>query len=92
MCWRKCQQPLTPAYSLIHSLDGNALCGVSEYRFGTYTAEGITKIAEMLKVNRTLQSIRYLAAGKCSLLLSAAANTPYRSALDSRQFAPKQHR
>ena len=42
------------------SLDANQLCGVDEYDRGTYTAEGITKIAEMLATNTTLQSIRWV--------------------------------
>ena len=41
-----------------HSLDGNALCGINEYGHGTYTAEGITKLADMLRTNTTLTSIR----------------------------------
>ena len=41
----------------LRSLNNNALCGI-QYGEGTYTAEGIIKIAEMLKVNTTLQSIR----------------------------------
>jgi len=40
------------------SLDANALCGVNMFGEGTYTAEGIVAISEMLKVNTTLQSIR----------------------------------
>jgi hypothetical protein len=40
------------------SLDDNALCGVNEYGDGTYTAEGIIKIAEALKINTSITSIR----------------------------------
>ena len=41
------------------SLDNNQLCGIDRFGIGTYTAEGITKIAEMLAMNTTLQSIRW---------------------------------
>ena len=44
--------------SLLGSLDRNHFCGLDIYGEGTYTAEGITKIADMLSVNTTLQSIR----------------------------------
>ena len=41
----------------------NQLCGMyydEDYKLqGTYNAEGISKIAEMLAVNTTLQSIEY---------------------------------
>ena len=40
------------------TLDQNHLCGINIFSGeGTYTAEGITKIGEMLKINQTLQSI-----------------------------------
>ena len=39
------------------SLNETALCGVSRYGDGTYAGEGVTKIAEMLKVNKTLTSL-----------------------------------
>ena len=65
------QQPLTSwlilLVSLARSLDMNALCGlyyvdVDDHQLsGTYTAEGIVAISEMLKVNTTLQSIRCVA-------------------------------
>ena len=48
-------------YCIGRSLNNNQLCGlyVENRRLkGTYTAEGITKIAEMLKTNTTLTSIR----------------------------------
>ena len=35
-------------------LSGNQLCGVNEYGQGTYTAEGITAIADALRVNGAL--------------------------------------
>ena len=47
--------------SLTHSLGYNELCGIDAKRRGKYTAEGITAICEMLKVNTTLQSIEYVA-------------------------------
>ena len=42
-------------------MDGNQLCGLYYgygRQMGTYTADGIIAISEMLKVNSTLQSIR----------------------------------
>ena len=59
-CWLPCA----------HSLADNALCGI-KYGEGTYTAEGITSIAEMLKVNSTLQTLEY-AANRLSPLSAAA--------------------
>ena len=44
--------------SLARSLGSNQLCGLNVRGEGTFTAEGIAKIAEMLTVNTTLQSIR----------------------------------
>jgi hypothetical protein len=35
-------------------LSGNHLCGINEYGQGTYTAEGITAIADALRVNGAL--------------------------------------
>ena len=35
--------------SLARSLSDNALCGLSKYGSGTYTAEGITALCEGLK-------------------------------------------
>ena len=49
---------VTDILHLFCSLDGNQLCGIDQYGKGTYTPEGIAKIAEMLSVNTTLQSIR----------------------------------
>ena len=46
------------AFSFLRSLDYNQLCGLDINGRGTYTAEGIIAITEMLKVNSTLQSIR----------------------------------
>ena len=43
---------------LPNSLSNNQICGLNVYGRGTYTAEGIIAISEMLKVNRTLQSVR----------------------------------
>jgi hypothetical protein len=40
------------------SLDSNALCGLNLLDRGTYTAEGILKIAEALKINTSITSIR----------------------------------
>ena len=51
---------------LVRSMDGNELCGLDRNGWGTYTAEGIIAITEMLKVNSTLQSIR-CAQGTCFL-------------------------
>ena len=45
-------------FSFLRSLDGNQLCGLNHRGQGTYTAEGIIAITEMLKVNTALQSIR----------------------------------
>ena len=42
----------------VNRLDNNQLCGLDMFGRGTYTAEGIIAISEMLKVNRTLQSVR----------------------------------
>ena len=41
----------------VHRLDNNELCGL-RYGGGTYTAEGIVAISDMLRVNRTLRSVR----------------------------------
>ena len=38
-------------------LSGNQLCGVNEYGQGTYTAEGITAIADALRVNGGLTAL-----------------------------------
>ena len=54
------------------SLDSNQLCGLDKYGRGTYTAEGISKIAEMLQLNKTLTSVR---CPKC-LLLSQKRHPP----------------
>ena len=51
--------PLTVDFSrVIRRLDNNELCGLNFMGTGTYTAEGIIKICEMLKVNTTLSSLR----------------------------------
>jgi hypothetical protein len=60
----ECFTPLGPVnatLSLLLSLSKNQLCGVNQVGYGTYTAEGITQVAEALKVNKTLQSIEYAA-------------------------------
>ena len=46
--------------TIVRRLDNNQLCGLTGHPHnpGTYTAEGIIAISEMLKVNRTLQSVR----------------------------------
>ena len=41
------------------SLDFNQLCGLDLDGRGTYTSDGIDKICTALKVNSTLQSLRY---------------------------------
>ena len=76
--WAKCQQPLTPADTLVDTsacrLDDNELCGLNMY--GTYTAEGIIKLSDALKINKTLTSLR--CAIQITFLIwhvSAAADT-----------------
>ena len=54
------------------SLDNNQLCGINQYGDGTYTAEGIAKIADALKENKSLRSIRCTA---CRETLSAPTDT-----------------
>ena len=39
-------------------MSNNQLCGLDFRGNGTYSAEGIVAISEMLKVNTSLQSIR----------------------------------
>ena len=39
-------------------LSNNRLCGLNEYGHGTYTAEGITAIADALRVNGALTEVR----------------------------------
>ena len=53
--------PVNATLSVLLSLSNNQLCGVNRDGYGTYTAEGITQVAEALKVNKTLQSIEYAA-------------------------------
>ena len=43
-------------------MSGNQLCGLDQYGDGEYTAEGIIAISAMLKVNGSLQSIKYAAS------------------------------
>ena len=55
-----CQQPLTVlvrARPRARRVDRIQRCGLDYKGSGTYTAEGIIAITEMLKVNTTLQSI-----------------------------------
>ena len=62
--------------TFVRSLDGNQLCGVNWEGRGTYTAEGIIKLSDALKVNATLTSLR--CATKLTFPLwkvSAAADT-----------------
>ena len=40
------------------SLGGNQLCGLDVWGNGTYTAEGIIKLSDALKINKTLTSLR----------------------------------
>ena len=54
--------PDSACFPLLGSLANNTLCGVNWDGSGTYTAEGIIAITEVLKMNTTLQSIR------CALL------------------------
>ena len=48
----------------VRSLDNNQLCGLDEFGRGTYTAEGIIKLSDALKINKTLTSLR------CAILLT----------------------
>ena len=48
----------TEILHLLCSLEINLLCGINEFGGGTYTAEGIAKIADALKENKSLRSIR----------------------------------
>ena len=43
---------------LLASLDKNQLCGLDIIGLGTYTAEGITKICDMLKTNGSLRELK----------------------------------
>ena len=54
------------------SLGYNQLCRIGDRGRGTYTAEAITKIADMLAVNTTLQSIRY---SDCTCSLSKSVSS-----------------
>ena len=58
----KCQQPLTllltPCPYPVRSLEYNQLCGLDRNGKGTYTAEGIIKLSDALKVNKSLTSLR----------------------------------
>ena len=50
---------------LAHSLGYNELCGIDENGEGTYTVEGITAIAEALKVNTTIKNLECVAISTC---------------------------
>ena len=39
------------------NLAGNQLCGLDQFGFGTYTAEGIKTIADAIRVSRSLNTI-----------------------------------
>ena len=60
-----CQQPLTVLAfllaSLLGSLSNNELCGIDRGGEGTYNAEGIIALAEALKQNGSLQSLKCVA-------------------------------
>ena len=43
----------------IDSLGGSKLCGLDEFGQGTYTTEGIIKIAEMLEANSSITALEY---------------------------------
>jgi hypothetical protein len=51
---------LIPVMGALTSLDlsSNQLCGLNQYGRGTYTAEGITAIADALRVNGALTEVR----------------------------------
>jgi hypothetical protein len=51
-------------------LSGNQLCGLHEYRQGTYTAEGITAIANAMRVNGGLTSLDLSGNQLCGLDLN----------------------
>ena len=44
-----CQPPMNTFLPFARSLSGNQLCGLNDFGFGTYTAEGITALCEGLK-------------------------------------------
>ena len=49
MCLLLCQRPLTRLGYHAGSLASNNLCGIAQNGYGTYTAEGITKLCEGIK-------------------------------------------
>jgi len=49
-------------------LSGNHLCGINEYGQGTYTAEGITAIADALRVNGGLTSLDLSKTALCGVV------------------------
>ena len=73
-----CQRPLTLLHCCAGSLAGNRLCGVYNshgHTWGTYTAEGITKLCEGLK-GSSVTSLECAAAQRL-LFMSAPADTPH---------------
>jgi hypothetical protein len=52
------------------------LCGVTPSGDRTYSAEGIIQIAEALKVNQTLQSIKYAADSNQSIAQPCTTSGP----------------
>ena len=52
----------------------NALCGLNKSGYGTYTAEGITKLCEGLK-GSAVTSLECAAAPKAFAFMSAPADT-----------------
>eukprot|EP00966_Prymnesium_polylepis_P262791 6069638-Prymnesium_polylepis.2 len=68
--------PVDVSLSALHSLSQNALCGLDEYGNGTYTAEGVIQIVEALKVNQTLQSIKYAAELNQSIIQPGITSGP----------------
>ena len=62
-------------------LSSNQLCGINAYGQGTYTAEGITAIAEALKVTGSLTKLD-LRANKLDESAKAALRAVARPALE----------
>ena len=57
------------------NLGHNQLCGLDEYGRGTYTADGITAIADALRVNGSLTKMRYVTP-QTNLSEFGSARTP----------------
>ena len=89
--------PQAPAFSLLicvsrpdtasplRSLEYNSICGIDGYREATYTAEGITAIAQMLQVNNTLTSVKYAAPICLPLYCQQPLTPPRRSQFESQR-------